>query len=94
MKRNTQATINELLAGSVGGAAQVLVGQPLDMIKTCAQIAPSKWLYISHLPRVYSYQNFRGYVCKPPRRVSRPIVSQDFYSSERPYGYIEANIEK
>ncbi|KAF8873939.1 mitochondrial carrier [Infundibulicybe gibba] len=33
-------TINELLAGSVGGAAQVLVGQPLDTIKTRAQIAP------------------------------------------------------
>ncbi|CAG8737483.1 15096_t:CDS:2, partial [Acaulospora colombiana] len=30
---------NELLAGSVGGAAQVLVGQPLDTIKTRAQIA-------------------------------------------------------
>ena len=90
MKRNTQAMINELLAGSVGGATKVLIGQPLDTIKTRAQIAPSK----SHLPRVYSYQNFRGYVCKPPWRVSRPIVSQDFYSSERPYGYIEASIEK
>lgn len=33
-------TVNELLAGSVGGAAQVLVGQPLDTIKTRAQIAP------------------------------------------------------
>jgi len=40
MKQNTQATINELIAGSVGGAAQVLVGQPLDTIKTRAQIAP------------------------------------------------------
>ncbi|KIM35044.1 hypothetical protein M413DRAFT_449925 [Hebeloma cylindrosporum] len=40
MKRNTQATVNELVAGSVGGAAQVLVGQPLDTIKTRAQIAP------------------------------------------------------
>jgi len=28
------------MAGSVGGAAQVLVGQPLDTIKTRAQIAP------------------------------------------------------
>lgn len=34
------STINELIAGSVGGAAQVLVGQPLDTIKTRAQIAP------------------------------------------------------
>ncbi|KAJ7122144.1 mitochondrial carrier [Mycena epipterygia] len=34
------ATVNELLAGSVGGAAQVLVGQPLDTVKTRAQIAP------------------------------------------------------
>ncbi|KZT69708.1 mitochondrial carrier [Daedalea quercina L-15889] len=33
-------TTNELLAGSFGGAAQVLVGQPLDTIKTRAQIAP------------------------------------------------------
>ncbi|CAA7260297.1 unnamed protein product [Cyclocybe aegerita] len=40
MKSNAQATINELIAGSVGGAAQVLVGQPLDTIKTRAQIAP------------------------------------------------------
>lgn len=33
-------TVNELVAGSIGGAAQVLVGQPLDTIKTRAQIAP------------------------------------------------------
>ncbi|QRW12698.1 mitochondrial carrier protein [Ceratobasidium sp. AG-Ba] len=30
----------DLIAGSVGGAAQVIVGQPLDTIKTRAQIAP------------------------------------------------------
>ncbi|KAI9058508.1 mitochondrial carrier [Trametes sanguinea] len=35
------STINELLAGSVGGAAQVIVGQPLDTIKTRAQTAPA-----------------------------------------------------
>ncbi|KAK0469560.1 mitochondrial carrier [Desarmillaria tabescens] len=35
------STINELLAGSVAGAAQVIVGQPLDTVKTRAQIAPS-----------------------------------------------------
>ncbi|KAF9045134.1 mitochondrial carrier domain-containing protein [Panaeolus papilionaceus] len=40
MNEKTQATINELIAGSVGGAAQVLVGQPLDTVKTRAQIAP------------------------------------------------------
>lgn len=34
------STVNDLVAGSVGGAAQVLVGQPLDTIKTRAQIAP------------------------------------------------------
>ncbi|OBZ69896.1 Mitochondrial substrate carrier family protein G [Grifola frondosa] len=34
------STINELIAGSVGGAAQVIVGQPLDTIKTRAQVAP------------------------------------------------------
>ena len=41
MGSNTLNTVNELLAGSVGGAAQVLVGQPLDTVKTRAQIAPS-----------------------------------------------------
>ncbi|KAF9256838.1 mitochondrial carrier [Marasmius fiardii PR-910] len=39
-KNSSLTTINELIAGSVGGAAQVLVGQPLDTIKTRAQIAP------------------------------------------------------
>ncbi|EIW80672.1 mitochondrial carrier [Coniophora puteana RWD-64-598 SS2] len=34
------STVNDLVAGSVGGAAQVLVGQPLDTIKTRAQTAP------------------------------------------------------
>jgi solute carrier family 25 (mitochondrial carnitine/acylcarnitine transporter), member 20/29 len=41
MGSDTLKTVNELIAGSVGGAAQVLVGQPLDTIKTRAQIAPS-----------------------------------------------------
>lgn len=36
-------TVNELIAGSFGGAAQVLVGQPLDTVKTRAQIAPSDY---------------------------------------------------
>ncbi|PCH36664.1 mitochondrial carrier [Wolfiporia cocos MD-104 SS10] len=34
------STVNELTAGSLGGAAQVIVGQPLDTIKTRAQVAP------------------------------------------------------
>ncbi|KZS88863.1 mitochondrial carrier [Sistotremastrum niveocremeum HHB9708] len=34
------STLNELIAGSFGGAAQVIIGQPLDTIKTRAQIAP------------------------------------------------------
>ncbi|TFK50901.1 mitochondrial carrier [Heliocybe sulcata] len=32
--------LNELAAGSVAGAAQVIVGQPLDTVKTRAQTAP------------------------------------------------------
>ncbi|KAI9465249.1 mitochondrial carrier domain-containing protein [Lactarius psammicola] len=40
MPQSTLETANELVAGSFGGAAQVLVGQPLDTIKTRAQIAP------------------------------------------------------
>lgn len=39
MSQRSVSTANELIAGSVGGAAQVLVGQPLDTIKTRAQIA-------------------------------------------------------
>jgi hypothetical protein len=42
------SVINELSAGGVGGAAQVIVGQPLDTIKTRAQIAP----------RVYNYDTW------------------------------------
>jgi Mitochondrial carrier protein len=41
MPHNILETGNELIAGSFGGAAQVLVGQPLDTVKTRAQIAPS-----------------------------------------------------
>jgi solute carrier family 25 carnitine/acylcarnitine transporter 20/29 len=40
------SVFNELIAGSVGGAAQVLVGQPLDTVKTRAQIAPSEYLFL------------------------------------------------
>ncbi|KAH8994412.1 mitochondrial carrier domain-containing protein [Lactarius akahatsu] len=40
MPQSTLETANELIAGSFGGAAQVLVGQPLDTVKTRAQIAP------------------------------------------------------
>lgn len=39
----TPSTVNELVSGSVAGAAQVLVGQPLDTVKTRAQIAPSRF---------------------------------------------------
>ncbi|KAK0500238.1 mitochondrial carrier [Armillaria luteobubalina] len=46
------STINELLAGSVGGAAQVLVGQPLDTVKTRAQIAPREMFG----PWIFSYR--------------------------------------
>jgi solute carrier family 25 carnitine/acylcarnitine transporter 20/29 len=41
MPQSALETVNELIAGSFGGAAQVLVGQPLDTVKTRAQIAPS-----------------------------------------------------
>ncbi|SGY17405.1 BQ5605_C015g07775 [Microbotryum silenes-dioicae] len=34
------STLSSLIAGSAGGMAQVLVGQPLDTIKTRAQTAP------------------------------------------------------
>ena len=49
----TPSTLNELLSGSVAGAAQVLVGQPLDTVKTRAQIAPSA----SHVPHQTSVAN-------------------------------------
>ena len=40
----TPSTANELIAGSFAGAAQVIVGQPLDTIKVRAQIAPREFL--------------------------------------------------
>jgi hypothetical protein len=49
MPQNTLETVNELIAGSFGGAAQVLVGQPLDTIKTRAQIAPSSVSFLSFM---------------------------------------------
>lgn len=57
---------NELIAGSVGGAAQVLVGQPLDTIKTRAQTASSSMSSsisrdFSLIPRTASC---RGNVCE------------------------------
>lgn len=39
---------NDLIAGSVAGVAQVIVGQPFDTIKTRAQTASSTILYLSH----------------------------------------------
>ncbi|KAF8832763.1 hypothetical protein HHX47_DHR1001554 [Lentinula edodes] len=47
-KSSWKATLNELIAGSVGGAAQVLVGHPLDTVKTRAQIAP-KGMFVSNI---------------------------------------------
>ncbi|KAI0046466.1 mitochondrial carrier [Auriscalpium vulgare] len=40
MSTHRLQTVNELIAGSFGGAAQVIVGQPLDTIKTRTQTAP------------------------------------------------------
>jgi len=39
-KTHHRSTVASLIGGSVGGMLQVLVGQPLDTIKTRAQIAP------------------------------------------------------
>lgn len=46
--------LNDTLAGSAAGIAQVLVGQPLDTIKTRAQIAPSMtcWDYFFRYKRL------------------------------------------
>jgi Mitochondrial carrier protein len=68
MPQNTLETVNELIAGSFGGAAQVLVGQPLDTIKTRAQIAPSSVSFLSFhglLTQDSSCINryHRGHVC-------------------------------
>jgi hypothetical protein len=64
MGSNTLKTVNELIAGSVGGAAQVLVGHPLDTVKTRAQIAPGSVSFYLMLTMTHSH-NFvhRGHVC-------------------------------
>ena len=65
MPQNTVETINELIAGSFGGAAQVLVGQPLDTIKTRAQIAPSSVScpLFHELTILSCVKPHRGHVC-------------------------------
>jgi solute carrier family 25 (mitochondrial carnitine/acylcarnitine transporter), member 20/29 len=66
MPHNILETINELIAGSFGGAAQVLVGQPLDTIKTRAQIAPSS--VRTFMPQTHNLTMRiscnRGHVCQ------------------------------
>lgn len=83
----TPSTFNELISGSVAGAAQVLVGQPLDTVKTRAQIAPSE-LICSHRGSTYVVVNIptRWHVCK--RAVS--LVSKLLHIStpERSNGHI------
>ena len=70
MPQSTLQTANELIAGSFGGAAQVLVGQPLDTVKTRAQIAPSS---VPSVILIFMYQTNhltllapcnRGHVCQ------------------------------
>lgn len=62
-----KSTINELLAGSVGGAAQVIVGQPLDTVKTRAQTAPSSSMFARSSRGSYTDNfgagAFRWHVC-------------------------------
>lgn len=41
----TPGLSNDLLAGSAAGAAQVIVGQPLDTVKTRAQTASSMFMF-------------------------------------------------
>lgn len=53
----------DLAAGSVGGAAQVIVGQPLDTIKTRAQIAPSESLLKTQINLISIDTIDRGNVC-------------------------------
>lgn len=90
---STQATINELIAGSFGGAAQVLVGQPLDTIKTRAQIAPSQLALSLRESTTLKCSIFghRGHV-----RESTPsmvIVLLDInHPQERAHGYFVPNI--
>ena len=66
LARKRPSLFVELVSGSVGGAAQVLVGQPLDTIKTRAQIAPSEF-NIPAVPCVVRLNlQFRGDVCRIP----------------------------
>ena len=61
----TPSTFNELISGSLAGAAQVLVGQPLDTIKTRAQIAPRESTAGFQSPLSYfKYLLCSGYVCE------------------------------
>lgn len=83
MPQSTLETANELIAGSFGGAAQVLVGQPLDTVKTRAQIAPSSVHHsLTHISMCqtnlltpFAPYN-RGHVCQFHSRFYASILSE------------------
>ena len=97
MRQSTQVTINEFAAGSFGGAAQVLVGQPLDTIKTRAQIAPSTYTSLHEMLKPVDLYCRRRDVCK----CSCPLLpsgTSHLYVCvpclEWPNGYFEADGQK
>lgn len=95
MSKKYTSTVNELVAGSVGGAAQVLVGQPLDTIKTRAQIAPSasssstSYDHLLNLRITRTEGMFVSSWSKFP--LSTPFVSVPL---ERSHGYSRSNHPK
>ncbi len=99
MPQSTLETVNELIAGSFGGAAQVLVGQPLDTIKTRAQIAPSSvppltptsMCQTNHLTPFAPYN--RGHVCQCCSRFD-PSLSSESASQKGPMDILSQTVRK
>ena len=98
MPQSTLEIANELIAGSFGGAAQVLVGQPLDTVKTRAQIAPSTPLLThtsmcqtNRLTPFIPYN--RGHVCQFHSCFYASISSEPRLA-ERAHGHSDADGKK
>ncbi|KAJ1555679.1 Mitochondrial carrier protein ymc2, partial [Cladochytrium tenue] len=55
-------TVKELFAGSVGGIAQVLTGQPFDTVKVRLQTQPGKYASaLDCVRQTYQHEGFRGF---------------------------------
>ncbi|KAF8678827.1 Mitochondrial carrier protein [Rhizoctonia solani] len=69
----------DLAAGSMGGVAQVIVGQPLDTIKTRAQIAP-KGMFVSLLIQAEPISSYRPSQAGPMNILTQTVKNEGLFA--------------